>query len=154
VREDVRVRAARFFQGVGQDREEVRGEGPSRREAGLISGLGQLRHHAVLPPEPTCVDADLAERQWAEEVAEQASLVVRRLLAAGYRCIRVGVQGHRLAAIKTYLQVGFVPFRHDAALHPRWQRICTQLGWPFTPDAWPRTVSGAAAENRRPGPGP
>jgi mycothiol synthase len=71
-----------------------------------------------------------------------SALVVRRLLAAGYESIRVGVQGFRLAAIKTYLKVGFVPFLHQENLMARWRRICRQISWPFTPDTWPKTLSG------------
>jgi mycothiol synthase len=69
-----------------------------------------------------------------------SALVVRRLLAAGYESIRVGVQGFRLAAIKTYLRLGFVPFLHHEDLFVRWQRICGQIGWPYTPDEWPKTL--------------
>jgi mycothiol synthase len=69
-----------------------------------------------------------------------AALVVRRLLAAGYESIRVGVQGFRLPAIKTYLKLGFVPFLHHDDLLGRWQRICEQLDWPYTPGEWPKTL--------------
>jgi mycothiol synthase len=66
--------------------------------------------------------------------------VVKRLLAAGYASIRVGVQGFRLPAIKTYLKVGFVPFLHHEDLCPRWERICNQLQWPFMSETWPKTL--------------
>ncbi len=67
-----------------------------------------------------------------------SALVVGRFISAGYESIRVGVQGFRLAAIKTYLRLGFVPFLHAEDLRPRWERICGQLGWPFEPERWPR----------------
>jgi mycothiol synthase len=70
-----------------------------------------------------------------------SACVVRRLLAAGYECIRVGVQGFRLTAIKTYLKLGFVPFLHQEDLFGRWERICDRLGWPYTPEEWPETLS-------------
>jgi hypothetical protein len=54
--------------------------------------------------------------------------------AAGYDPIWTGVQGFRLAAIKTYLKTGFIPFLHRDGLLERWQRICEQIGWPYTPD--------------------
>jgi mycothiol synthase len=76
-----------------------------------------------------------------------AALVVRRLLVAGHDSIRVGVQGFRLPALKTYLKLGFVPFLHDEGLLPRWKRICEQLGWPFTPDDWPKTLAENAAKS-------
>lgn len=69
-------------------------------------------------------------------------LVVRRFHSAGYGCIRVGVQGFRLGAIKTYLRAGFVPFLHEDDLLPRWERICVLLRWPCTPEAWPRELKG------------
>lgn len=69
-----------------------------------------------------------------------AGAVVQRLLMAGYESIRVGVQGFRLPAIKTYLKVGFVPFLHQEGLASRWQRICDQIQWPYTPEAWPKTL--------------
>jgi mycothiol synthase len=73
-----------------------------------------------------------------------AALVVRRLLAGGYESIRVGVQGFRLPAIRTYLNLGFVPFLHHQDLFLRWQRICPQIDWPYTPDEWPKTLSDNA----------
>jgi mycothiol synthase len=70
-----------------------------------------------------------------------AALVVQRLRAAEYEQIWVGVQGFRLPAIKTYLKLGFVPFLHQPGLAERWRRICDQIGWLYTPDAWPTSLS-------------
>lgn len=79
-----------------------------------------------------------------------SACVVQRLLSAGYDCIRVGVQGFRLAAIKTYMKAGFVPFLHQEDLSQRWQRICDQIEWPYTPEEWPKTLmSEARNEDRR-----
>lgn len=64
-------------------------------------------------------------------------LVVKRFLAAGYRNIRVGVQGFRLPAIRTYLGGGFVPFLHEPTLADRWRRICKMTDQPFEPQNWP-----------------
>ncbi len=66
--------------------------------------------------------------------------VVRHLRSVGYEHIWVGVQGFRLPAIKTYLKRGFVPFLHQDGRSERWQRICTQLGWPYTPERWPTGI--------------
>ena len=66
--------------------------------------------------------------------------VVQRFLSADYDHIWVGVQGFRLPAIKTYLKLGFVPLLHQDGLSERWQRICTQLGWPYTPEQWPTGI--------------
>jgi mycothiol synthase len=71
--------------------------------------------------------------------------VVARLMEAGYRHIFVGVQGWRLPAVKCYLSLGFVPLVHDAALLPRWRRICEQIGWAVREEDWPRSLTYAAA---------
>jgi mycothiol synthase len=57
-----------------------------------------------------------------------STMVVKRFLSAGYSNIRVGVQGFRLPAIRTYLAVGFVPFIYDDQLRARWERIFDALG--------------------------
>jgi mycothiol synthase len=63
--------------------------------------------------------------------------VVNRFLSAGYRNIYLNTDDFRLPAIKTYLRLGFVPLLHTPDMHDRWQLICDQLGWPFTPADWP-----------------
>jgi mycothiol synthase len=67
-----------------------------------------------------------------------SAMVVERFMSAGYESIRVCVQGFRLAAIKTYLRLGFVPFLHAEDASLRWQRICERIGRPFEPEKWPR----------------
>jgi len=67
--------------------------------------------------------------------------VVGRLLAAGYRSIRVCVKEHRLPAIHTYMAVGFEPFLHAPDIAARWQGVCGALGIPYTPDVWPHQLS-------------
>jgi mycothiol synthase len=62
---------------------------------------------------------------------------VSRLLSAGYESIRVCVQEHREAALRTYLRLGFKPFLHSAEVSDRWRRVCGTLEVPFTPDQWP-----------------
>jgi len=75
-----------------------------------------------------------------------SSLVVQRFLSAGYKSIRVGVQGFRLAAIKTYLKVGFVPFLHHKDLYLRWERICMEMNWPYEPEKWPKKINGSQVD--------
>ena len=70
-----------------------------------------------------------------------SALVGQRFLSAGYKSIRLGVQGFRLPALKTYLKVGFVPFLHQEDLYPRWERICEQIDWPYQPDKWPKSLN-------------
>ena len=64
-----------------------------------------------------------------------------RLIQAGYRSIRVGTQDHRLAAIKLYLTLGYVPFLYAGEMVERWHGICEALQWPFTPENWPISPS-------------
>ncbi len=74
---------------------------------------------------------------------------VSRLLAAGYRSIRIGVgpdpssEGSRaddnLPALRTYLALGFQPLLYSGARESRWQAIFEAMGRPpFTPSSWPR----------------
>jgi mycothiol synthase len=71
-----------------------------------------------------------------------SALVVERFIAAGYESIRVCVQGFRLAAVKTYLRLGFVPFIHSDEVCARWERLCGQVGHRFEPERWPRHNNG------------
>jgi mycothiol synthase len=75
--------------------------------------------------------------------------IVKRFLTAGYKSIRVGVKGWRHSAIKTYLKVGFVPFLHDEDLKRRWNRICEQIDWPYTPNDWPEDLHEFASITSR-----
>lgn len=63
--------------------------------------------------------------------------VVRRHLAAGYRNIYLHTDDWRLPAIKSYLRLGFVPLLFMPEMAGRWERICAQIKWPFTPADWP-----------------
>ena len=66
--------------------------------------------------------------------------VVRRLLGAGYENIRVCVQEHRLAAIRTYLRLGFEPFLLSPSVEQRWEWVCATMNVQFTPELWPTRV--------------
>jgi predicted dehydrogenase/GNAT superfamily N-acetyltransferase len=48
--------------------------------------------------------------------------VVRRFLAAGYRCIYLQTDDFRLPAITTYLKLGFEPLSRDPDMDARWRR--------------------------------
>lgn len=74
--------------------------------------------------------------------------VVGRLLAAGYRNIWVCVQEHRVAAIRTYLAVGFEPFLYAAEVAQRWRDVCGELGVAYRPDVWPQRLP--TGEGRQP----
>lgn len=67
-----------------------------------------------------------------------------RLRGAGYRTMWLGVQDHRLSAIRTYLGAGFVPFLHPPhpdALGERWSAVFDRLGLPASPEQWPRELT-------------
>ena len=65
-----------------------------------------------------------------------SAAVTARLIAAGYRAIHLYTEQYRLAALKSYLKLGYVPFLYMPEMLERWRTICAQLGWPFTPEAW------------------
>lgn len=62
--------------------------------------------------------------------------VTARLIALGYRDIHLYTEHWRLAALKTYLELGYVPFLCTPEMPERWRAICEQLGWPFIPKTW------------------
>jgi len=57
-------------------------------------------------------------------------------IRAGYRDIYVRTQHWRLAAIKTYLKLGYEPVVTGEATADLWRDILTTLNW-REPDAWP-----------------
>lgn len=63
--------------------------------------------------------------------------VTARLLAAGYHDIHLYTEHWRLAGLKTYLRLGYLPFLYTPKMPARWQTVCAELGWPYTPEAWP-----------------
>ncbi len=62
--------------------------------------------------------------------------VVTRLLRGGYTSIYLNTDDERLPAIKTYLTLGFRPLILTADMTARWEAICHNLAWPFTPALW------------------
>ena len=61
-----------------------------------------------------------------------------RLLGAGYRRIYLRTDDWRLPAIKVYLWLGYIPFLFAADMETRWEAVCENLNWSFTPDIWPK----------------
>ena len=59
------------------------------------------------------------------------------LIAAGYNNIHLYTEHWRLAALKIYLRLGYVPFLYLPEMAERWRVVCGQLAWPYTPEAWP-----------------
>ena len=105
----------------------------------VASAMG-LHDHSDLHPfggELGWVAADPAHAGKGLGMAVCAA-VTARLIAAGYRNIHLYTEHWRLAALKTYLKLGYVPFLYLPEMFERWRAICGQLNWPFTPEAWRR----------------
>lgn len=62
-----------------------------------------------------------------------------RLIESGSRDIYLKTDNFRLAAIKTYLKLGYIPFLYTEEMPERWRHLCRQLDWPYTPQDWPTT---------------
>jgi mycothiol synthase len=67
--------------------------------------------------------------------------VTARFLAAGYRRIYLKTDDDRLAAIKTYLRLGYLPFLFTGGMDERWAEVCSRLEWPFEPERWVRPAA-------------
>lgn len=65
-----------------------------------------------------------------------AAAATNRLIEVSYKNIYVTTDDHRLAAIKIFIKIGFVPnlYRHD--MYDRWKNIYKCLGQPFQPEQW------------------
>ncbi len=69
-----------------------------------------------------------------------SAAVTARFIDEGFRFIHLYTEDFRLAAIKTYLKLGYVPL-HIMDQIDRWREICKQLELPFTPDLWNSIVT-------------
>jgi mycothiol synthase len=65
-----------------------------------------------------------------------SAAVTRRLLAERYQSVHLYTEPWRLAALKTYLKLGYVPLLATLEAPEPWPAICAQLQWPFTPQVW------------------
>ena len=54
-----------------------------------------------------------------------------RLIEAGYGHIYLLTDDFRLAALKTYLRLGYVPFLFHPSMERRWRDVCTKLDVSF-----------------------
>ena len=59
--------------------------------------------------------------------------------------IHLYTEDHRLAALKTYLRLGFVPWIETDEAQAQWRAVCGRLRWPFTPGSW-RSTCGIDAQ--------
>ena len=69
-----------------------------------------------------------------------SAAVTARFIEEGYRIIHLYSEDYRLAALKIYLRLGYVPFLYMKETTDRWSVICDRLRWPFTPDKWKSTT--------------
>jgi mycothiol synthase len=60
-----------------------------------------------------------------------------RFIQAGYRRIYLTTDDYRRLAIRLYLMMGYVPLLYEESMPVRWQNICRQLTWDYTPASWP-----------------
>jgi mycothiol synthase len=65
-----------------------------------------------------------------------SAAVTQRLLHAGYQDIYLETDDWRLAAIKTYLNMGWVPFLYRHDMPARWKKIYATLDLKYTPEPW------------------
>jgi mycothiol synthase len=65
-----------------------------------------------------------------------SAAVIVRFIEEGFLKIHLYTEDYRLAALKTYLKMGFVPFLYAPEMPDLWRAICHQLEWPFTPEVW------------------
>jgi len=66
--------------------------------------------------------------------------VVSQFVQAGYSRIQLHTESHRLAAIKIYLKLGFIPLLGSPVAHSQWTEACRQVNWPFSPETWASTA--------------
>ena len=109
----------------------------------VASAMG-LHNHTPLHPvggELGWVAGDPAHAGKGLGMAASAA-VTARLIGAGYRNIHLYTEDWRLPAIKTYLKLGYQPLLYLPEMPGRWQAICAQLQWPYTPERWRISTAG------------
>lgn len=114
----------------------------------LVASAMGLHDHSDLHPfggELGWVAADPAHTGRGLGAVVSAA-VTARLIRAGYRDIHLYSEPWRLAGLKTYLKLGYVPFMPTAEMAERWRTVFVQLQWPFTPELWGRLVRAQTAE--------
>jgi mycothiol synthase len=104
----------------------------------IVATAMAVHSHSELHPfggELGWVAADSAHTGKGLGMAVTAA-VTARLISAGYRNIHLYTEDFRLPAIKTYLKLGYEPFLYAPDMPQRWQSLCEQLHWAYTPDQW------------------
>ncbi len=103
------------------------------------SGVLAATAMAVHRPQPSHPSG--GELGWVAALPEHAgkglgravcAAVVRRFLTAGYKRIYLQTDDERLAALRVYMQLGFVPFLCAGDHAGRWKRVFGKLGLRFS----------------------
>ena len=113
---------------------------------------GDFAATALCNHEPTPFHPNGGELGWVAGARKHAgkhlgqavcSAVIQRFVQAGYRRIYLKTDDWRYPAIKTYLNLGFVPFLFSSEIKQRWRTVCETLGWPYDPASWPKVGDAA-----------
>ena len=67
--------------------------------------------------------------QFQRTVSTDADNALNRLLDCGYADIYLTTDDFRLPALKTYLQLGFLPDMFNEEMPERWKMVCQMLNW-------------------------
>ena len=73
-----------------------------------------------------------------------SAAVTVRFIEEGCYPIHLFTDDFRLAALKTYLKLGYVPYLTSPGMAGRWEKVCSQLQWPAKIEDW---QSASAAPN-------
>jgi len=69
-----------------------------------------------------------------------------RFLEAGYRRIQLHTEAFRLAAVRSYLKVGYLPVADGPEARSSWAAVCARIDWPFRPEVWRAGTGGGSRE--------
>jgi mycothiol synthase len=75
-----------------------------------------------------------------------AAAATARLIRAGYRRVYLQTDDDRLAAIKSFLQLGFEPFLYADGMAERWERVYRKVGWKTEREAGSPTAARPYAQ--------
>jgi mycothiol synthase len=65
-----------------------------------------------------------------------AAAVTSKFIQCGYKVIHLFSEPFRLAALKIYLSLGYIPLLEPLESISIWKQVCIHLDWLFTPDEW------------------
>ena len=65
-----------------------------------------------------------------------AAAVTAHFIRTKVNHMHLFTEHHRLAALKIYLQLGYLPLITSAEMLVPWWEICRRLSWEYSPDLW------------------